>query len=84
MKVVNRTRIANFCLLISAFLNPFGFDVVFYMILELTGSYGVTTGIFYLLSLSFLGLYLYLLKINPITHILSVFKTIKRLFVKNK
>ena len=56
-RMTRKRKIATLCLMIAMFLNPLGFDVMFAMILELTGSYWTTTGIFYLLSLSFFGLY---------------------------
>lgn len=57
-KVVNRKVLASLVLMTAMFLNPFGYDILFYGILKLTGdSYVLTTSIFYLLSLSALGGY---------------------------
>lgn len=70
-----RRKIATICLMTAMFLNPLGFDVAFAMIMSVTGSYWITTGIFYLLSLSFFGFYLYLLKINPLKIKLKKIKT---------
>ena len=56
-------------LMLGMFFNPMGFDILFYTILQLTGSYGITTFIFYLLSASCFGLYFYFSKINPFKHI---------------
>lgn len=57
-RVVNRNHIATLVLMTAMFLNPLGFDVLFYGTLKLTGdSYILTTCIFYLLSLLSLGGY---------------------------
>lgn len=75
--MIKRRKIATLCLMIAMFLNPLGFDVIFAMILELTGSYWTTTGIFYLLSLSFFGLYFYLVDVNPLKEIKDRFLSLK-------
>ena len=75
--MVRKRKIATLCLMIAMFLNPLGFDVMFAMILELTGSYWTTTGIFYLLSLSFFGLYFYLVDVNPLKEIKERFLSLK-------
>lgn len=65
-KVVNRRKIATLVLMTAMFLNPLGYDALFYMVLKATGdSYALTTGIFYLLSALLFGVYFYLLDINP-------------------
>ena len=48
------------------FINPFGFDVLFKMTLDLTGDYWVATGIFYCIAALFFGLYFYLSGNNPL------------------
>lgn len=75
--MIKRRKIATLCLMMAMFLNPLGFDVMFAMILELTGSYWTTTGIFYLLSLSFFGLYFYLVDVNPLKEIKDRFLSLK-------
>lgn len=75
MTPVNR-KIPTVMLMLAMFFNPMGYDIAFYMIMSVTGSYGITTGIFYLLSLSCLGLYFYFVKINPFTYIKSVIRKI--------
>jgi len=75
--MIRKRKIATLCLMIAMFLNPLGFDVMFAMILELTGSYWTTTGIFYLLSLSFFGLYFYLVDVNPLKEIKDRFLSLK-------
>lgn len=63
-------------LMLGMFFNPMGFDILFYTIYQLTGSYGITTFIFYLLSAFCFGLYFYFSKINPIKHLTNRFKKI--------
>jgi len=46
-------------LMIAMFLNPLGFDVLFAMILSVTGSYWTTDIILYGLSAFFFGLFFY-------------------------
>ena len=60
-----RKKIGTLALMTSVFLNPLGFDAAFYLVMELTGSYGTTTLIFYLASALFFILSCYLLDINP-------------------
>ena len=75
MKVVNRNKVATLVLMTAMFLNPLGYDALFYMVLKATGnSYALTTSIFYLLSLSLFGLYFYLLKINPFKYMMTGIK----------
>jgi len=69
MNLINKQRIATLSLVLAMFFNPLGFDVLFNAVMTLTGSYWTTDIIFYLISLSFLGLYFYLQGINPIKKI---------------
>ena len=72
MKVVNRNKLATLALMGALFLNPLGYDALFFMVLKATGdSYVITSFIFYLLSVSLFGLYFYLLKINPFRYLLT-------------
>jgi len=77
MKVVNGTRqnLAIVALMVATFLNPLGFDVLFKMGLDLTGSYWLTTGIFYLASASFFGLYFWLSGKKPVKYLIKIIKT---------
>ena len=52
-----RKNIATFCLMAGMFFNPLGFDIIFKMMLDVTSSDWITTGIFYGIALSFFGLY---------------------------
>lgn len=61
-------------LMLGMFFNPLGFDILFYMILKATGSYGITTFIFYLLSVLSFGLYFYFSKINPLSNLKNKIK----------
>ena len=80
MKVVNgaRQNLAIIALMVATFLNPLGFDISFKMILDLTGSYWLTTGIFYLVSALFFGLYFWLADKRPIKYLVNVIKTITK------
>jgi hypothetical protein len=55
-----RTRIASVCLVLATFFNPFGFDILFAMIMSWTNSYWYTIVIFYSLSALFFGFYFFL------------------------
>jgi hypothetical protein len=74
MNPINREKIATLCLVLCMFFNPLGFDALFKIVMELTGSYWTTDLIFYLTSGLFLGLYFFFRKINPITHIKTKIK----------
>ena len=76
MKVINgnRQNLAIVALMIATFLNPLGFDVLFKMTLDLTGSYWITIGIFYLASALFFGLYFWLSGKKPITYLINIVK----------
>ena len=56
-KKIRRETIAQLCLVIGTFFNPFGFDFLFAFTTKLTGSYFVTDVIFYGVALFFFGLY---------------------------
>jgi hypothetical protein len=51
------SNLATFCLMAAMFFNPLGFDVLFKLIMTLTGSYWITDLLFYLAAGLFLGLY---------------------------
>lgn len=59
---VIKESLPSIFLVIATFLNPLGFDVAFYAVMKLTGSYWITTGVFYLGSACFFGLYFWLRK----------------------
>ena len=63
-----RERLGTISLALCVFFLPLGYDLVFWMVQELTGSYGLTTFLFYVLSAVFFGFYIYLHKKNPISH----------------
>jgi hypothetical protein len=56
-KKIRRETIAQLCLVIGTFFNPFGFDFLFAFTTKLTGSYWITDGIFYGVALLFFGVY---------------------------
>ncbi len=66
--MLNRKKIAPYCLLLSVFFLPFGYDALFKLIMELTGSYWIADIIFYCISFVFFMLYLFLSKINIFNH----------------
>jgi hypothetical protein len=77
MKVLNENRKKNLAvlfLMVATFLNPLGFDILFKMILDWTGSYWLTTGIFYLGSASFFGLYFWLSGKRPVSYLIRILK----------
>lgn len=55
-----KRRLAMTFLILATFFNPFGFDAIFRLIMEWTGSYWITDLIFYCLSGLFFGLYFWL------------------------
>jgi len=57
LKVKIRKNLTPLFLVVATFLNPLGFDVAFYSVMEMTNSYWTTTLIFYLGSALFFGLY---------------------------
>lgn len=64
--VISRAKTATLCLMAGMFFNPFGYDAAFKLVLDLTGSYWTTAGIFYLIAASFFGLYFYFAGFNPL------------------
>jgi hypothetical protein len=56
-KKIRRETIAQLCLVIGTFFNPFGFDFLFAFTTKLTGSYFITDVIFYGVALLFFGFY---------------------------
>ena len=84
-KEINKKR-ATLCIYLGLFFNPFGFDIIFKTILDLTNSYWITTGIFYLVAGFWFGLSFYYSRVNPLVvlkeWILDLFKKVKSLAVK--
>jgi len=60
IKKTLRDNLASMFLVTATFLNPLGFDVAFYTVMQWTGSYWITTLLFYLGSALFFGLYFWL------------------------
>jgi hypothetical protein len=56
-KKLNLEITAHFFLMVAMFFNPFGFDVLFAMVMKWTNSYWITDLIFYCLSGLSFGLY---------------------------
>lgn len=62
----------------SMFFLPLGYDALFLLIMNLTGSYWITDVIFYLISACFLGLYFYYSKTNPFDHFKEKLNSLKK------
>ena len=60
IKKTIRDNLASMFLVMATFLNPLGFDVAFYTVMQWTGSYWITTLLFYIGSALFFGLYFWL------------------------
>ena len=65
MKGINRKRLATLSLMTAMFFLPLGYDVAFFMLQKLVDSYVITTLFFYLVSLSFFGLYFLFSGVKP-------------------
>jgi hypothetical protein len=63
-----RQKLGTISLALCVFFLPLGYDLVFWVVQEWTGSYAATTFLFYLLAVLFFGLYIYLHKINLFSH----------------
>jgi hypothetical protein len=55
--VLRHTTTRNILLMLAMFFNPFGFDALFALVMECTGSYWTTDIVFYGVSGLFFGLY---------------------------
>lgn len=55
-------NVATACLMLAMFFNPLGFDALFKLVMDWTGSYWTTDLLFYGVSLSFAGLYFFFKK----------------------
>jgi hypothetical protein len=51
--------------MLGMFFNPFGYNEIFKVVMDITGSYWTTAHVFYLCAGLFFGLYIFLAKINP-------------------
>jgi hypothetical protein len=77
MEKKKREKLATLCLIASTFFLPFGYDVLFAMIMKLTGSYWAADLFFYFLSALFFGLYIYYSGKNPFKNISFPWKKLK-------
>jgi hypothetical protein len=59
VKGIVQKRLASVSLVLATFFNPFGFDILFALILKWTKSYWATVLVFYALSAFFFGLYFF-------------------------
>jgi hypothetical protein len=65
IRVLRHTHTRNILLMLAMFFNPFGFDALFALVMEWTGSYWTTDFVFYCLSGLFFGLYYLHAKFYP-------------------
>ena len=83
---VKNKKMATICLMRGMCFNPFGYDILVKLILDLTNSYWTTMGIFYLVAVFWFGLSFYYSKVNPIIVIkewaTDLFKKVKSIAVK--
>lgn len=78
-------KLATICLMWGMFFLPFGYDALFKMIMDLTGSYWITDFAFYSLSGVLFGFYFYFAKRNPIIIIKGIIKdTFNKIIKKNQ
>lgn len=81
-------KMATLCLMLGMFFNPFGYDILVKLLLDLTGSYWLTMGIFYLVAGLFFGLSFYYSRLNPLVVIREwvsdLFKKVKSLGGKTR
>ena len=79
-------KMATLCLFLATFFLPLGYDILMKMLLDLTGSYWTTIGIFYLVSALFFGLSFYYSRVNPLIvlkeWVIDLFKKVKSLASK--
>lgn len=68
-------------LFFALFFNPFGYDVLFALAINLTGSFITANLIFYFMALMFFGFYFYLVKIHPINYAINIFNNLKTKFL---
>jgi hypothetical protein len=52
-----KKKLRTLALILATFFNPLGFDALFHLVMEWTGSYWITDAIFYGASASFFGVY---------------------------
>jgi hypothetical protein len=76
MNEKQKNKFAALSLLLASFFLPFGYDALFALIMEWTGSYWTTDIIFYFMSAAFFGLYFYFSGINPLYEIRNGFLSI--------
>jgi hypothetical protein len=68
-------------LVLGMFFNPLGFDLLFALVMEITGSYWITSGIFYCISFTFFILHFLLIESEIKTALVNRWKKEKgRLF----
>ena len=71
-----RQKLAQACLMIGLFLNPFGFDGIQLSLIKLTGSLLRANFVMYCLAASFFILYFYFSGNNPVKEIRDILLSI--------
>ena len=61
--------LGNFFITLALFLNPLGYDLVVYGIMQITGSYWYTMSIMYGLTILFFGLFFHLDNTKIVSHV---------------
>ena len=73
---MNKKKIATICLMVGMFVNPFGFDALQLMLIQLTGSLLRANFVLYCLAAFFFGLYFYFSGTNPFLEIRDIIRSI--------
>jgi hypothetical protein len=76
MKKINRSKIATIFLMLAMFLNPFGFDALQAILIQLTGSFWNANLVLYCLAGLCFSLYFFFSGNNPISQIKDVIMSI--------
>jgi membrane-bound metal-dependent hydrolase YbcI (DUF457 family) len=63
---IGKQAIGNLLITLALFLNPLGYDIVVYGIMQLTNDYWMTMSIMYALAGTFFGIFMYLYRINVV------------------
>jgi H+/Cl- antiporter ClcA len=78
-----KNKLAAISLFAASFFLPFGYDALFKLIMELSGSYWIADIIFYCISGVFFGLYFYFSGISPLSEIRDIFLNVYKNKIKH-
>jgi len=76
LKKEKKDKLAAISLFAGSFFLPFGYDALFKLIMQLTGSYWTADTIFYCISAVFFGFYFYFSGINPFYELRDIFLSV--------